>query len=162
MATTTITPEQNAIDGELYVTAPPERVFAAITDPVQVVQWWGQSNMYRITKWAGDLRVGGKWRSDGVSENGEPFYVEGEYLEVNPPHRLVHTWIASFAQGPATTVCWELIPQKGGTLLKIRHTGFARQSESAKDHAQGWIRVLGWMQSYVEDGETVDSRPPAA
>jgi len=32
-----------------------------------------------------DLRPGGKWRSDGVGTDGQAFYVEGEYLEVDPP-----------------------------------------------------------------------------
>jgi uncharacterized protein YndB with AHSA1/START domain len=162
VATTTITPDQDAIDGELYVRAPPERVFAAISDPKQLVQWWGQSDMYRVTKCTGELRAGGKWRSEGMSLDGDPFHVEGEYIEVDPPRRLVYTWIASWAPELRTTVIWELTSQNNGSLIKIRHHGFAGHGEHAKNHAQGWIRVLAWMQAFVEKGETVDTRPPTA
>jgi len=43
-------------------------------------------------------------------------------------------------------------------LLKIRQTGFAGVPDAAKGHAEGWTRVLGWMQAYVERDQTVDVR----
>ncbi len=46
--------------------------------------------------------------------------------------------------------------------MKIRHTGFAGPPEDAKNHSQGWTRVLGWMQAFVEKGETVATRPALA
>jgi hypothetical protein len=51
-------------------------------------------------------------------------------------------------------------PQKvgTGTLVKIHHSGFAGHPDAAKGHSQGWTRVLGWMQAFVETGETVDTR----
>jgi len=48
-----------------------------------------------------------------------------------------------------------------GTLVKIRQDGFAGNFESARDNARGWIRVLGWMQAFVEKGETIETRPAA-
>ena len=42
--------------------------------------------------------------------------------------------------------------------VKIRHEGFAGAPESARDHAEGWTRVLGWMQAFVENGKTIDTR----
>jgi len=45
-----------------------------------------------------------------------------------------------------------------GTVVRIRHEGFAGAPEAAQNHAQGWTRVLGWMQAFVENGETVDTR----
>jgi hypothetical protein len=42
--------------------------------------------------------------------------------------------------------------------VKIRHDGFAGNVEQAKAHGDGWIRVLGWMQAFVEQGKTVDTR----
>jgi uncharacterized protein YndB with AHSA1/START domain len=35
MATASITPDQDAVTAEIFVAAPPERVFQAITDPKQ-------------------------------------------------------------------------------------------------------------------------------
>jgi hypothetical protein len=43
-------------------------------------------------------------------------------------------------------------------LVRVRQQGFAGAPKAAVDHAQGWTRVLGWMQAFVEKGETVDTR----
>jgi hypothetical protein len=32
------------------------------------------------------------------------------------------------------------------------------QPQQANSHSAGWTRVLAWMQSFVEEGETVDTR----
>jgi hypothetical protein len=49
-----------------------------------------------------------------------------------------------------------------GTVVRLRHTGFAGHPESCAAHGDGWIRVLGWMQAFVEIGETVETRPSVA
>ena len=158
MATVALTPDQNMISAEIRIAAPPERVFAAITDPRQVPQWWGQQGMYKVTNWRNDLRPGGKWRSEGTRADGQAFHVEGEYLEVDPPRLLVHTWNPSYRELPTTTVRWELQEHKGGTLVKLTHSGFAGHADAARDHSQGWTRVLVWMEAFVEDGATVETR----
>jgi uncharacterized protein YndB with AHSA1/START domain len=171
MATVTVTPQQDAVTGEIFIAAPPERVFQALTDPKQAPLWWGQQGMYRITEWKGDVRPGGKWFSVGVGDDGTSFRVDGEYLEVDSPRLVVHTWIASWSGPLKTVVRWELEPRSvhglqhrgpqkvgTGTVVKIRQEGFDGAPEAARNHAQGWARVLGWMQAFVENGETVDTR----
>jgi uncharacterized protein YndB with AHSA1/START domain len=171
MATATITPDQDTIQAEIFIAAPPERVFQALTDPEQMPKWWGQSDMYRITQCKAEPRAGGKWSSVGVGADGSTFRVDGEYLEVDPPRLLVYTWIPSFAGQIKTVVRCELEPRavhglqhRGpqkmgtGTMVRLYHSGFAGHPEAAKGHTQGWIRVLGWMQAFVERGETVDTR----
>jgi uncharacterized protein YndB with AHSA1/START domain len=67
MATSAVTPDNDAVVAEVFIAAPPERVFQAITDPNQMPLWWGQQGLYRVTAWKADLRPGGKWQS-AVSE----------------------------------------------------------------------------------------------
>jgi len=172
MATMAVTPDQDVVSGEIFIAAPPARVFEAITDPNQVLRWWGQQGLYRLTEWKAEVRTGGKWSSVGASADGNSFRVEGEYLEVDPPRLLVHTWRATWCGNLPTVVRWELEPTEvhglhpsgpkkagTGTLLRIRHQGFGSVPEAAKNHANGWTRVLGWMEAFVEKGETVASRP---
>jgi uncharacterized protein YndB with AHSA1/START domain len=171
MATIAITPDQNAITGEIFIAAPPARVFQALTDPAQMPLWWGAANLYRITEWKGDVRVGGKWSSGGVGADGKTFRVEGEYLKVDPPRLLVHTWSASWSPSLKTVLRWELEPQSvhglhpggplrsgTGTLLKVRHEGFAGDSSAAANHGEGLQRVMGWLALYLEKGETIEAR----
>jgi uncharacterized protein YndB with AHSA1/START domain len=171
VATASITPDENTIVAEILIAAPPERVFQAIADPDQRREWWGQRGLYRTTEMHSDLRPGGKWWSAGVGADGRSFRVEGEYLEVVPPRLLVHTWLPSWAPPLKTVVRWELEPREAEslegrgpqklsrlTLVRVRHQGFAGNAKIALDHENGWKRVLGWMQRFLEAGETVDKR----
>jgi uncharacterized protein YndB with AHSA1/START domain len=175
MATTQITPDNNTVVAEVFIAAPPDRVFDALTDPRQMTQWWGEKGLYRLTENKVDLRVGGKWSTAGVGADGKEFSVDGEYLEIDRPRVLLYTWNPSFYHVVKTTVRCELEPRdvhglqsRGpqrvgtGTLLKIRQEGFAGNLEAAQGHSRGWTRVLGWLQAFVETGATIDSRPAAS
>jgi uncharacterized protein YndB with AHSA1/START domain len=177
MATRNLTPstqissDNDSVVVEVFIAAPPARVFQAITDPTQTCKWWGQKGLYRITEAHSDVRPGGKWKTSGIGDDGTEFSVEGEYLEVDPPRLLVHTWNPSYSELRSTVVRWELIardvhglhasgPHRAGTgtQVTIRHSGFASNLEQAQGHGQGWVRVLGWLQVFVERDETVVTR----
>ncbi len=153
-------PPRDEIVAEIRIAAPPERVFRALVDPSQVVQWWGQAGIYRCTKFETDLRMGGKWRSLGIDGDGRQFEVAGEYLEVDPPRLLCSTWRATWTGNVETRVRWELEPLESGTLVRIRHSGFAAHPELAQAY-RGWPRMLSWLQALLERGETVEQRQPA-
>lgn len=157
----TVAANPDVLVHEIHIAAPPERVFQALTDPRQVPQWWGQQGTYRCTEFSADLRPGGKWRNSGVRPDGSAFEAKGEYLEVDPPRLLVHTWIASWTGDVQTTVRWELVPSGEGTLLKLRHSGLAAHPEIAQNY-RGWPFILGWLQAFVERGETSESRKAAS
>jgi uncharacterized protein YndB with AHSA1/START domain len=158
MATIAVTPDHDTITGDIHIQASPERVFEALTDPKQLMQWWGQADMYRAVAYEIDLRPGGRWVCKGKGVDGKEFQVKGEYIEVDPPRTLEYSWIADWSGDLKTIVHWDLSPHQGGTMVRIRHRGFAGQAEHAKNHSNGWTRVLGWMQAYLEKGETVESR----
>ncbi|MGO8794341.1 MAG: SRPBCC family protein [Candidatus Sulfotelmatobacter sp.] len=63
MQSASVTPDNDGVSCEIQIAAPPERVFQAITDPSQLPKWWGQSEMYRVTKMESDLRVNGNGRA---------------------------------------------------------------------------------------------------
>jgi uncharacterized protein YndB with AHSA1/START domain len=177
MATATITPDQDTVLAEVFIAAPPARVFEAITDPKQRAQWWGVKAStadvvrFRVTGAHSDLRVGGKWSNDGVRGDGIPFRLEGKYLEIDPPRLLVHTRSADFVGDFETIVRWELEPRDvhglhnvgtnrmgTGTLLRVQHSGFAGHPDQAAGHHQGWHASLGWLRDYLENNATVGTR----
>lgn len=178
MATATITPDNDAILAEVFIAAPPARVFEAIADPKQRAQWWGIKapapagmTAFRVTDSRSELRVGGKWSMEGLGPNDTPFHMEGEYLEVDPPKLLVQTRRSDFVGEFQTIVRWQLEPHEvrelhstgthrvgTGTLLKVRHSGFARHVEQREGHRIGWEASLGWLRDFVETGETFESR----
>jgi uncharacterized protein YndB with AHSA1/START domain/uncharacterized protein YciI len=132
----------------VLIAAPPERVFRALTTE-DVTRWWGAPETYRTTAWTADLRPGGHWQARGVGAEGAPFGVEGEYLEVEPPRKIVQTWRADWDGGATTTVTYRLEAVPEGTRLTLRHEGFGDREASCRDHGQGWERVLGWLSAYL-------------
>lgn len=117
------------------ITASPERVFRALASD-EIVDWWVRTGVFRMTEWTGDVRVGGRWRGSG-EVNGQPFVLEGEFLEIDPPRKLVHTWHRVGTPGSPTTVTYLLEPLDGGTRITLRHSGFSSR-ESCTSTSIGW------------------------
>jgi uncharacterized protein YndB with AHSA1/START domain len=146
-----ISSTQDAVIGDVEIAAPPERVFAAITDPEQLKSWWGDGKNYRVERWEGDVRVGARYRSIGTGNAGDPFEVSGEYIAVEPPRLLAYTWEASWTTGiPASLVRWELNPSAGGTRVRVTHSGFSQFPQMIQMYSNGWPGVLGWLKGFAE------------
>ncbi|HEY3962444.1 MAG TPA: SRPBCC domain-containing protein [Gaiellaceae bacterium] len=82
--TTVTTPNELEIRVERVFDAPREHVFSIWTDPKLIPEWWGDGTVVEEM----DVRAGGSWRfrtQFGV--------VEGEFREVDPPARLVQTFM---------------------------------------------------------------------
>jgi uncharacterized protein YndB with AHSA1/START domain len=137
------------IVASVEIEKPPERVFRALTDPSELMSWWGSPDTYTNTSWVADLRKGGKWLAQGVNVDGKPYSVGGEYLELDPPRTIVHTWQPDWHKGLSTVVTYRLEPIAGGTRVTMRHEGFAQRDAAATDHAKGWERVFGWLRAYL-------------
>jgi len=152
MATTAITPDQDAIVCEIEIAAPPSRVFEAFTEETQVRQW-SANDFCDLTDWAMDLRLGGAWRSTTkVRASGYEYIHHGKILEFDPPHLLVYTWYANFHEQPekASVVRVELTPTATGTKLKLTHSGLAQEPKSRDAYSGGWPDVLQGVKKYVE------------
>ena len=70
--------------------APRELVYEAYTTPELVKRWWN-AKRGEVTIAEIDLRVGGKWRSVMVTEDGQEVGFHGEYREIVPNERIVST-----------------------------------------------------------------------
>ena len=129
------------------ITAPPDRVFKALTDTEDVLRWWKAPGTSQITRWESDTRVGGKWHAAGVAPDGKTHNMHGEYIVVEPPHRLVLTWNPSWDLPHTTQVTYTLEAIEGGTLLTLRHEGFADRVDACRNHTKGWSRVLALLEA---------------
>lgn len=139
------------VDGNVVasveIAAAPTRVFQALTSR-EVADWWVRPGVFDTREWTGDVRVGGRWRTTGVAR-GQAYALEGEYLEVDPPRKLVHTWRGAGASDAPSVVTYLLEPIDGGTRLTLRHTGIV-----APDGGDG-INV-GWRTSFERLAEILN------
>jgi sigma-70-like protein/activator of Hsp90 ATPase-like protein len=69
------------------------------------------------------VRPGGAGRAAGTSR-GQPYVQEGEYVEVELPHKLVHTWDGAGKPDAPSIVTYLLERSEKGTRLTLRQTGF--------------------------------------
>jgi uncharacterized protein YndB with AHSA1/START domain len=91
-------------DTEILITrefdAPRRLVYRAWTTPELVRRWWsghrGEMTVVEI-----DLRVGGRWRYVMVTNGGHEVAFHGEYQEIVPEERLVHTEVFEMPGAPA-------------------------------------------------------------
>jgi len=134
----------------IAIEAPIAAVFAALTVPEQLVQWWGSEDGYRVTTMEADVRPGGAWKTTGKSGDGGTFTVAGNYRTIDPPRLVEFTWRHDWADGsdePETLVRYELAERGGVTDLTVTHSGFTTVADR-EDHARGWKIVLAWVREF--------------
>lgn len=139
------------VKAEIEITAPPERVFKALTNAAELAAWWGAHGMYHTTEWQIDLRPGGKWSTVAINADGSRSTVGGEYLEIDPPRLLVHTWRPSWDDFMETTIRYDLQPTATGTRVLVTHSGFGDRAEQATGTGEGWRRVLDWLGEFLAE-----------
>jgi len=126
---------ETAVRREIQIAASPETVWEFLVQPEKATRWMGQAA-------ALDPRPGGEYRVEVISGN----VALGEFIEVDPPHRLVWTWgWTDESQSPvpvgSTRIEVELEPDGDGTLLRFTHSGLPDADATAK-HAHGWDHYL--------------------
>jgi uncharacterized protein YndB with AHSA1/START domain len=156
MSTVAVTPDQDAVVAEVEIAAPPERVFQALVDPVQVRRW-SENEYCDLTVWEMDVQVGGFWQSVSIPRAGKGdsharYEHRGRILELKPPFLLAYTWLANFHEPPRreTIVRWELTPTAAGTRVKLTHSGLALESKAREGYSGGWPGVLEVVKKYLE------------
>jgi uncharacterized protein YndB with AHSA1/START domain len=131
---------------EIYIRTTPAALWQAITDPDFTRRYWyGALNR-------SDWTPGARWTSE--SEAGE-LYLEGEIIEVDPPHRLVHTFHIvhqpEAAVDPPSRVTWEITPMGESCRLRLIHEELG---DATRDYVTGgWEHILAGLKTLLETGQ---------
>jgi uncharacterized protein YndB with AHSA1/START domain len=143
----------DAIVAEITINASAERVFEALVDPQQRIQWWGAKGRFETTHMESDLRVGGAWEMRGKGMEGRPFTLRGEYLHIERPRLLEFTFADWEAQN--SVVRFELEEKGGVTNVRLVHSGFGKQG--AREKYQGWPWLLALLKAHAESASLAES-----
>jgi uncharacterized protein YndB with AHSA1/START domain len=127
--------ETRSIRREIAIAASPQTVWDCLVDPDKATRWMGLRADF-------DPRPGGRYRVEVIP--GE--VALGEFVELDPPRRLVWTWgwqegSTSEVAAGSTTVEIELVPDGEGTTLRFSHHGLP-SDDSARSHTHGWDHYL--------------------
>ncbi len=137
-----------AIVEELTIAAAPQRVFSALTQQDEIVQWWAYEA--RVKPEVGSL---GEFRFRQGA-----FVIQFEVAELEQDEKV--RWISR--QGPpqwaGTNVTWQLTPVHSGTKLLFTHDGFAQVDERT---GRAWVYFLASLKSYLETGKGTPGAPPS-
>jgi uncharacterized protein YndB with AHSA1/START domain len=136
------------------VVAPPGRVFAALTS-ADVIDWWVRPGVFDTRTWDGNATPGGRWRTSGVGPRG-PYELSGEYVEVDPPRLLVHTWEDPEAPRSTSKVTYNLSAIDRGTRVTLRHEGEFAAPVVCANIAIGWETSLARLAQMLAAQTTPD------
>jgi uncharacterized protein YndB with AHSA1/START domain len=121
----------------------PEQVFRALTDPEELMKWWGKKGA--LARAQVNLRPGGEYRFEYGGAAGEILWVKGQYQVVEPPRRIVTTWFNSKLPDLRNGVEFLLEAVAAGTRVTVIHSGLAGRPEAFQDYEKGWPEVLGYL-----------------
>ena len=130
------------------INATPERLFAAWTDPEQIVAWWGPKDVDCIGAEI-DLRVGGRYRIGNQLADGTTIWIVGTFETIEPPRALTYSWLVEGIQSTPERVHVRFEARGGGTTeLIINHQRIP--GPALRDqHADGWRGCLDGLAAYV-------------
>lgn len=149
--TTTFAKRQLALTITRTISAPRELVFACWTQAKHLARWGGAPEGMTAEVQIKEIRTGGRYKVRLVRENGEYFTVQGKYLEVIKPERLVftHAWLGDDDKaGPEMLITIMFTETDGRTKMTLRQEGFT-SADSRDGHKLGWAGQLKRFVTYV-------------
>lgn len=137
------------LDLEYTLDAPPEEVFRMLTESTELVKWWGPHN-FTIPAAELSLTEGGRYRIRMAPPDGEPFHLSGEFLEIDPPWRLVYTflWEEPTPDDRETVVDLALGSTGEATRLLLSQGPFLTE-ERLNLHRSGWTESFEKLQAIL-------------
>ena len=141
-------------------TATPEQVWAAWTEPRQMVHWWGPEGFTaRVPQQ--DLRPGGQWRCIMIGPDGTEYPAKGVFREIIPGKRIVTTdefdeGLEAVVEVPlpdAIKMTVDFAPQEAGTLLTLTldHASEAdRRKHEDMGVIDGWASSLDCLEAHLK------------
>jgi uncharacterized protein YndB with AHSA1/START domain len=134
---------------EIYIKTTPERLWEAITD----------SELRR--KYNFGVGVTSDWspgsRYEGTHPMAPSTLMEGENVEVDPPRRLVQSFIAKWGgdveREGTSRVTWEIEPVGDSCQLTVTHDQLREGANS--ELYGGWPMILSGLKTLLETGETL-------
>jgi uncharacterized protein YndB with AHSA1/START domain/DNA-binding transcriptional ArsR family regulator len=138
---------------EVFIKTTPERLWQALTDgAITKLYFFGVSV-------ESDWTPGSPIRHLGADGG---VMLDGEILEIDPPRKLVTTFIERWDPTDPTAdgrqpskVTYEIEPKGGACKLTLTHEDLVAGSVQAERVSHGWAHILSGLKTYLETGEVL-------
>jgi uncharacterized protein YndB with AHSA1/START domain len=137
---------------ERHFPKPPEKVFAAISEPAKRRRWFAEGTAHDVEEFQSDFRVGGaevlRYRFKLTAPSpvaGAVLTNEGRFEDIVPNRRIVTASAMSLGDKriSASLMTLELLANENGTDLICTHQGsFFEGSDGPKIREEGWRALL--------------------
>jgi uncharacterized protein YndB with AHSA1/START domain len=124
-------------------------VFRAFSARDELAKWWGPQG-FTVPSLEFDPRVGAPYRIEMQPPAGDPFYLAGEFREVDPPARLAYTFVWEPPDPDDVETLVELSFQDFGesTEVVLRQGPF--KTEPRRElHRNGWTESLDKLELFI-------------
>lgn len=132
--------------------APPEKVFAFVTQPEHLIKWWGPEGI-TLGEHDLDFTRTGSWGSVMLGDSGSRHKVTGEVLSIEAGSSVAFTWAwhdDDDIRGHESQVRFTVESDgNGGTNFIMLHSGLADE-ESANDHNGGWTSSFNKLEQHAQ------------
>jgi uncharacterized protein YndB with AHSA1/START domain len=137
------------------IKARPQVVFNAVTTAEGIAHWWGPDEGPVLVAEA-DARVGGCYRLRFRTLRGTEHESSGEFLEIDPPKRVVMSWRwkGGLEDPGESRIEITLRATPDGTDLTFTHSQL-NDEESRRSHEQGWSGSLRKLEAYLAKSEAL-------
>jgi uncharacterized protein YndB with AHSA1/START domain len=138
------------LDLTCTLNAPRESTYRMLTEPAELAKWWGPSG-FTMPRAEVDLRVGGGYRFSMQPPDGDLFHLSGEFVEIDPPSRLVYTfrWDEPDPDDRETVVTLDLDAVGDSTVIALSQGSFTTEERLAL-HRGGWTDSLQRLRDVIE------------
>ncbi len=137
--------------------APIELVFEVLTNPEHVRHWFAPFED-EMTVCSMDLRVGGDYHMVFVTPGGVECSFRGTYVEIDPPKRIVQTWLFEGWPGAWADETDELAEADGVTTLTMtmafRDKAGRDQMTKGDGQASSFDKLEDYLASLLEGDAT--------
>src|SRR5258708_36007270 len=123
---------------------PPQRVFAAFSDPAKKRRWFAEGEEFQVEKFEMDFRVGDTERSSFLVK-GMECVNNTVYLDIVPDRRIVLAYTMTLAgkRFSSSQATFELVPAEKGTDLVFTEQGaFFEGADGPQMRQEGWTKLL--------------------
>jgi uncharacterized protein YndB with AHSA1/START domain len=129
--------------------AAPSVVFRAFSAPGELAKWWGPQG-FTTPSLEFSPRVGDSYRIEMQPPEGAPFYLTGEFREVDPPAQLAYTFVWEDPDPDDLETLVELWFRDLGESTEVVLTQRAFKTEARRElHRNGWTDSFDKLEQFI-------------